>query len=73
MEHDSCETEWQFDAVALRPVVRLLEAPAGWIDKAPVRVAPSGSASQVDRYLDTDDQRIHRAGYALRLRRAVHL
>lgn len=70
MEHDSGQTEWQFDAVDLRPVVRWLEAPAGWIDKVPMRVVPSGSASQVDRYLDTDDQRIHRAGYALRHRRA---
>ncbi len=35
MEHDSRQTEWQFDAVDLRPVVRWLEAPAGWIDKVP--------------------------------------
>jgi CHAD domain-containing protein len=70
MTHDVRETEWRFDAVDLRPVVRWLEAPAGWIDKMPARVASSGNASQVDRYFDTDDQRLHRAGYALRLRRA---
>ena len=70
MAHDSRESEWQFDAVDLRPVIRWLEAPAGWIDRVPVRVVPSGGASQVDRYLDTDDQHLHRAGYALRLRRA---
>ena len=70
MAHDVPETEWQFDAVDLRPVVRWLEAPAGWVDEVSLRVVPAGSASQVDRYLDTDDQRLHRAGYALRLRRA---
>ena len=70
MEHDGCETEWQFDALDLRPVVRWLETPAGWIDEVPpLRVVPAGSAGHVDRYLDTEDQRLHRAGYALRLRR----
>ena len=69
MAHDFRETEWQFDAVDLRPVVRWLEAPTGWSDEVPLRVVPSGSLSQVDRYLDTEDQRLHRAGYALRLRR----
>jgi triphosphatase len=69
MTQDVRETEWRFEAVDLRPVVRWLEARAGWIDRVPVRVVAAGSVSQVDRYLDTSDQRLHRAGYALRLRR----
>ena len=70
MAHDFRETEWQFDAVDLRPVIRWLEAPAAGSTRC-LRVVPAGSASQVDRYLDTDDQRLHRAGYALRLRGRV--
>ena len=69
MGHDSRETEWRFDAVDLRPVVRLLEAPEGWADTVSLRVVAAGSVNQVDHYLDTGDQRLHRAGYALRLRR----
>jgi len=68
---DANEIEWQFDAVDLRSVVRWLSEPAGWEEEGlgPVRVAPAGSDNHVDVYLDTDDRRFHRAGYALRIRR----
>jgi CHAD domain-containing protein len=65
---DAREVEWQFDAVDLRPVVRWLEAPddAGGPE---FTAAAGGSVTQVDVYLDTDDRRFQRAGYALRVRR----
>jgi CHAD domain-containing protein len=69
MAHELSETEWQFDAVDLRPVVRWLEEPSGWRGAPHMRVVAVGAVSQVDLYLDTDDQRLHRAGYALRIRR----
>jgi triphosphatase len=65
---DAAETEWQFDALDLRPVLRWLDDD-GRVAAPGFRVAPAGSANQVDLYLDTDDQRFYRAGYALRLRR----
>jgi CHAD domain-containing protein len=68
---DLQEIEWQLDAVDLRPVVRWLArfddpttAPA-----PDVRVQPRDAATQIDRYLDTDDWRFQRAGYTLRMRR----
>jgi triphosphatase len=62
------ELEWQFDAVDLRPVMRWLDEHAG--EKAgDLKIARRSSASQVDVYLDTNDRRFHRAGYALRVRR----
>lgn len=68
---DLQEIEWQLDAVDLRPVVRWLErfsdpstAPAPGF-----RVEPRETATQIDRYLDTDDWRFLRAGYTLRMRR----
>ena len=62
------ELEWQFDAVDLRPVMRWLTEPAD--EKAgAVRIVRRGSATQVDVYVDTDDRRFDRAGYALRIRR----
>jgi len=61
---------WQFDAVDLRPVVRWLDELAEGAESLTVRINPTGSTSQVDVYLDTDDRRFHRAGYALRVRRA---
>jgi triphosphatase len=69
MAQDVREVEWQFDALDLRPVVRWLGSPAAWLDGSGVRVAAVGTSSQADLYLDTDDQRFHRAGYALRIRR----
>ncbi len=60
------EVEWQLDAVDLRPVRRWLEAmpPNG------LAVEHLGVRSLHDRYLDTDDWRLHRAGYTLRIRTA---
>ena len=70
---------WQFDALDLRPAERWLAAlplQAGELDGA----VGSGSATTlttlagppvrlVDRYLDTEDWRINRAGFVLRIRR----
>ena len=61
---------WQFDAVDLRPVVRWLDELAEGAESLAVRIETRGSTSQVEVYLDTDDRRFHRAGYALRVRRA---
>jgi len=71
---DDVEVEWQFDALDLRPVERWLAALPGR------RVASGGeigaltavakpAVRQVDRYLDTQDWRIGRAGFVLRTRR----
>jgi CHAD domain-containing protein len=70
---DAPEIEWQFDAVDLRAVVRWLSEPAGWDEDgaSAVRVARTGNDNHVDLYLDTDDRRFHRAGYALRIRRPL--
>lgn len=66
------EVEWQFDALDLRPVER-------WLAALPLQSA-GGSALPtttalakpprrlVDRYLDTEDWRIGRAGFVLRIR-----
>jgi CHAD domain-containing protein len=68
---DGREVEWQFDAVDLRPVVRWLTRPEEWrVDPGSVRVAALGTREQIDLYLDTNDRRFHRAGYALRIRRS---
>src|SRR5271170_1583731 len=66
------EVEWQFDALDLRPVDR-------WLAALPGRPPPPGRPALstlpraprrlVDRYLDTDDWRIGRAGFVLRIRR----
>jgi CHAD domain-containing protein len=75
---EDIEVEWQFDALDLRPVERWLARLAG--DAGPSagatgtpenpgwRAISAGSVSIVDRYLDTEDWRIGRAGYVLRLR-----
>jgi triphosphatase len=65
-QSDRPEVEWQFDAVDLRPVerwLRRLEDPA-------VKVSGGRTRILVDRYLDTPDWRLYRAGFALRIRRA---
>lgn len=66
------EIEWQFDALDLRPVER-------WLAALPLQAAtdPASTVTAqakpgrrlVDRYLDTDDWRIGRAGFVLRTRR----
>jgi hypothetical protein len=59
--HEARETLWEFDAVDLRPVLRWLDEGA---ENLGVAISPTGSASHVDVYFDTDDRRFHRAGYA---------
>lgn len=66
------EVEWQFDAVDLRSVERWLAALPAHADRSPttpvltVRAKPPRRL--VDRYLDTDDWRIGRGGFVLRVR-----
>lgn len=71
------EVEWQFDALDLRPVER-------WLTQAPrvdtagigaqstncgsVTAEPLRTRRLVDSYLDTDDWRVGRAGFVLRMR-----
>jgi triphosphatase len=62
------ETEWQFDAIDLRPVVRWLGEPGRLAEDRSLRISPAGRTSQVDLYLDSEDRRFHRAGYVLRVR-----
>jgi CHAD domain-containing protein len=62
---DQREVEWQFDAVDLRPVRRWLEARP---DGIPPALRPWRVEDLVDTYWDTDDWRLHRAGWSLRTR-----
>ena len=64
---DSQEVEWQFDALDVRPVSRWLEGDSWGRDPA---VATGETREISDGYFDTEDWRIYRAGYALRIRRA---
>lgn len=66
MADDQQEVEWQFDAADLEIVRQWL---LGLSDRPELRVAPEPERDQFDRYLDTDDWRIFRAGYTLRARR----
>ncbi|MGH2556362.1 MAG: CHAD domain-containing protein [Actinomycetota bacterium] len=72
------EIEWQFDAVDLRPVERWLD---GWIARPSgesdggielpgqgIRVTPAATRRLTDTYFDTDDWRLYRAGFTLRVR-----
>src|SRR5436190_16829521 len=65
----AAEIEWQLDAQDLRVV-------AGWIenaaarDGAPLTITFGRTINHVDTYLDTEDRRLDRAGYSVRLRRA---
>jgi triphosphatase len=63
---DVRELDWQFDAVDLRPVMRWLTERAE--DAGEMKIEPGLSSSQVDVYVDTEDRRFHRAGYALLVR-----
>ncbi|HYU93501.1 MAG TPA: CYTH domain-containing protein, partial [Actinomycetota bacterium] len=58
---DGREVEWQFDAIDTRPVER-------WLSAAGDVVSKGGMKRFVDTYADTDDWRLYRAGYSLRLR-----
>jgi triphosphatase len=63
---DHQEIEWQFDVGELGPVESWLgrhaSGPTGRI------VAPESTLEITDSYYDTDDWRLYRAGYALRVR-----
>jgi triphosphatase len=59
------EIEWQFDAVDVRPVARWLDA---WAESKQGTLSRTPPVRIQDRYLDTDDWRLHRAGYSLRVR-----
>ena len=65
---DHQEVEWQFDALDVRPVSRWLEGDSWGRDPS---VATGETREISDGYFDTDDWRIYRAGYALRIRRAA--
>src|ERR671912_2366226 len=63
---DHQEIEWQFDAGELESV-------EGWLGRqysgsSGLIVAPEFTLEITDTYYDTDDWRIYRAGYALRVR-----
>lgn len=64
---DQLEVEWQFDALDVRPIGR-------WLEGGASGEAPTVSVGEMreisDTYFDTEDWRIYRAGYALRVRRA---
>jgi CHAD domain-containing protein len=64
---DQDEIEWQFDAPNLRRVMR-------WLRTAPlppaVALGPESVRVLVDTYFETDDWRLTRAGYALRVRQS---
>jgi triphosphatase len=64
----STETEWQFDAVDLRPVDRWLRSQQNGPPDGPDLGYPSVT-QQTDLYADTSDWRLHRAGFVLRIRR----
>jgi CHAD domain-containing protein len=63
MRAPSIEVEWQFDALDLRPVQR-------WLAGRGVAAGPARVDRHRDLYLDTDDWRLQRAGYSLRIRRS---
>jgi CHAD domain-containing protein len=63
------ETEWQLDAQDLRLVLRWLESFNG--DGAVgVTIASGPTINQVDTYVDTEDRRLDRAGFTVRVRRS---
>src|SRR5580692_3535498 len=63
--YDGREVEWQLASTDLGSVRRWL-ADHGRIDG--LVLEPRSTLQIVDTYLDTDDWRIHRAGFALRIR-----
>jgi triphosphatase len=64
---DHKEVEWQLEAADLDSI-------EGWLKEHPsafgLAVVPRKTLELTDTYYDTDDWRFHRAGYALRIRRA---
>ena len=63
---DIQEVEWQFDAGDLEVVEEWLEE---YDSGSGFSVAPGSTRELTDTYLDTEDWRLYRAGYALRVRR----
>ncbi len=63
---DIQEVEWQFDTGDLEVVEEWLEE---YGSGSGFSVAPGSKGELTDTYLDTEDWRLHRAGYALRVRR----
>jgi CHAD domain-containing protein len=64
--------EWQLDALDLRPVERWLASRTvpGALEEIPgLGIVPLAAKRLVDAYVDTEDWRMGRAGYALRVRR----
>jgi triphosphatase len=61
------EIEWQLDAQDLRVVLRWIETFVEGMDG--VTLTFGGTINHVDTYVDTQDRRLDRAGYSLRLRR----
>ncbi len=58
---------WRFEAEKAASVEKWLSGPAADLGAA---LDPKGTAEEHDLYADTDDRSFHRAGYALRVRRA---
>lgn len=65
MAVDHEEIEYQFDAVDVRPVQRWLVSSS---PDSGISISPGSTKDLVDTYLDTEDWRLYRAGYALRVR-----
>ena len=63
---DAQEVEWQFDAGDLEVVEEWLEE---YDSGSGFSVVPGSTRELTDIYLDTEDWRLYRAGYALRVRR----
>jgi triphosphatase len=63
---DHLEVEWQFEAADLDLV-------ENWLEEHPsasgLAVVPESAKELIDTYYDTEDWRLYRAGYALRVRR----
>lgn len=71
-EGSGAEIEWQLEVQDLRPVVRWLEQErANGTDG--IALGPAATITHVDTYLDTNDRRLDRAGFTVRIRRAPHL
>src|SRR5438034_6732864 len=69
----NAEIEWQLDAPDLRPVLRGTERAAASDDADGITITSGPSDNHVDTYLDTEDRRLDRAGYSVRLRRSRRL
>lgn len=63
---DHQEIEWQFEAADLEPVESWLE---GHPSVSGLAVVPDAAKELTDTYYDTEDWRLYRSGYALRVRR----